>query len=63
MLDRLDEIRAGLLTGKINSHSLEQLLAQVRSRSQDFTDPKLREILAEIELRAAEELAKPGQAA
>ena len=34
MLDRLDEIRAGLLTGKINSRSLEQLLAQVRSRSE-----------------------------
>lgn len=63
MLDRLDEIRAGLLTGKINSRSLEQLLEQVRNKSQNVTDPKLREILAEIELRAAVELAKLGQAA
>ena len=63
MLDRLDEIRAGLLTGKINPRSLEQLLAQVRNKSQTVSDPKLKEILAEIELRAAVELAKLGQTA
>jgi len=63
MLDRLDEIRAGLLTGKINPRSLEQLLEQVRNKSQNVADPRLKEILAEIELRAAVELAKLGQAA
>ena len=31
MLDRLDEIRSGLLSGNINPRALEQLLRQVRA--------------------------------
>ena len=63
MLDRLDEIRAGLLSGRLNPTALERLLDQVRNRSQTVSDPGLREILEEIELRAAVELAKLGRAA
>lgn len=63
ILDRLDEIRHGLLTGRVNPATLERLLSQVRQQRETFTDPKLTEILEEIELRAAVELAKLGQMA
>jgi len=61
ILDRLDEIRHGLLTGRVNPKTLQTLLVQVRQQRQTFTDPRLKEILEEIELRAAVELAKLGQ--
>lgn len=63
ILDRLDDIRHALLTGSLNPESLERLLKQVRSRRASFSDPRLREVLDEIELRAAVELAKMGRAA
>lgn len=63
MLDRLDEIRHGLLTGSVNPATLQNLLNQVRQQRENFSDPKLTEILEEIELRAAVELAKLGQMA
>jgi hypothetical protein len=63
MLDRLDEIRHGLLVGSVNPKTLERLLGQVRQQRETFTDPRLTEILEEIELRAAVELAKLGQMA
>jgi hypothetical protein len=63
ILDRLDDIRHALLTGTLNPESLERLLKQVRSKRGNFTDPRLREVLDEIELRAAVELAKMGRAA
>lgn len=63
MLDRLDEIRHGLLTGRVNPTTLQNLLKQVRQQQETFPDPKLTEILEEIELRAAVELAKLGQLA
>lgn len=63
LLDRLDEIREALLTGRLNSATLDRLLVQVRRQRAAFTDPRLSEILDEIELRAAVELAKLGRAA
>jgi hypothetical protein len=63
ILDRLDEIRHGLLVGSVNPKTLERLLGQVRQQRETFTDPRLTEILEEIELRAAVELAKLGQMA
>lgn len=61
ILDRLDDIRHGLLTGSVNPTVLKNLLNQVREKRDSFTDPRLNEILEEIELRAAVELAKLGQ--
>ena len=58
LLDRLDEIRDSLLTGALNTSTLNRLLDQVRARKSANPDPRLREILEEIELRAAVELAK-----
>lgn len=63
LLDRLDEIREALLTGRLNSGTLDRLLTQIRRQRATFSDPRLAEILDEIELRAAVELAKLGRAA
>ena len=58
MLDFLEEIRLGLLTGSIPVSRLEQLAQMVRAKREQVDDPKLHEIMDEIELRAAVELAK-----
>lgn len=58
MLDFLEEIRIGLLTGAIPKDRLEQLAQMVRAKREQIDDPELTAILDEIELRAAVELAK-----
>lgn len=58
MLDRLDDIRHGLLMGAIPNDRLEELAAAVRRQREAVEDPRLVEILDEIELRARVELAK-----
>ena len=58
MLDHLEEIRMGLLLGTVPMAKLEQLAQLVRAKREQIDDPKLLEILDEIELRAAVELAK-----
>ena len=58
MLDALDDIRMGLLTGSVPRARLHQLVKLVESRGDTFTDPRLSQILDEIELRARVELAK-----
>ncbi len=60
LLDRLDEIRLGLLTGSIPVHRLQALSARLNSDMQATPDPRLAEVMAEIELRCAVELAKLG---
>ena len=61
LLDRLDELRHGLLTGAYPPEKLSNLLVMVKRQQNRVTDPKLREILGEIEVRAAVELAKLGK--
>lgn len=58
MLDRLEEIRLGLLTGSIPRDRLEALDRLVQEHRDQVVDPRLGEILDEIELRARVELAK-----
>lgn len=58
LLLRLEQIRLGLLAGRIPAHQLNELVRDLRRRRAAFTDPRLGEILDEIELRAAVELAK-----
>jgi hypothetical protein len=58
MLDLLDNIRHGLLIGGISRGKLDSLVRAVKSERQAVEDPKLQEVLDEIELRAAVELAK-----
>jgi hypothetical protein len=61
ILDRLDELRHGLLVGAFPPAKIENLLVMVRQQRANVADPKLREILADIEVRAAVELAKLGK--
>lgn len=58
LLDRLDDIRIGLLTGSIPRSQLETLRHLARENVAANDDPKLAAILDEIELRVAVELAK-----
>ncbi len=63
MLDLLDEIKLGLLAGRLPKSHLERLVAVVTDAVPDSDDPKLSHVLSEIELRARVELAKFGHPA
>lgn len=58
ILDRLEDIRTGLLLGTIPKDRLERLAALIRERKNHSVDPRLKAILDDIELRAEVELAK-----
>lgn len=58
ILDRLEEIRHGLLVGVIPQDKLADLAQMVRSRREACQDPRLAAVLDEIELRAEVEIAK-----
>ena len=60
LLDRLDDIRYGLLTGSIPRERLLALRDAVATRRLVASDPRLGAILDEIDLRASVELAKLG---
>lgn len=61
LLDRLDELRLALLEGRLSIAAIERLADLVAARRAQVSDPRLAEILDEIELRAAVELAKLGR--
>ena len=61
LLDRLDEIRLGLLVGSIPLARLKGLAMALKRERLQALDPNLAATLAEIELRCAVELAKLGQ--
>ncbi|MDB2415302.1 hypothetical protein N9W34_05970 [Rickettsiales bacterium] len=58
ILAYLDKIRLGLLEGTIPKDVLLGLEERIKNWRKNFKDPELNEILNEIELRAAVELAK-----
>lgn len=58
ILDRLDELRVGLLLGHVPKDRLAGLARLVREQREDAQDPQLAALLDEIELRAQVELAK-----
>lgn len=60
LLAQLDEIRSGLLMGAIPLGRLQSLAEMIRQQRAQTDDPRLNEILGEIELRAEVELAKLG---
>lgn len=62
LLDQLDELRHGLLVGAFPKEKLDRLLILVRRQRSRIADPRLRDILNDIETRAAVELAKMGKA-
>lgn len=58
LLDKLDDLRLDLLSGTLSKTKLQRLSDVVNSHKADVSDPKLGEILDEIDLRAQVELAK-----
>jgi hypothetical protein len=58
ILDKLEELRVGLLDGSIPRDRLQALDQLVQQHREQVSDPRLAEILDEIELRARVELAK-----
>jgi hypothetical protein len=62
LLDMLDQVRDGLLAGAIPRATLTRLATAVAKRQEGFVDPKLQNVLDEIDLRARVELAKLEQA-
>jgi hypothetical protein len=58
LLDKLDEIRHALLSGGLSESKLNALSQVAQSQRAEVDDPRLAEILDEIDLRAQVELAK-----
>ena len=58
LIDKLEEIRDALLVGYIEKENLIEIARLIREQKVESQDPKLQEIIAEIELRVEVELAK-----
>lgn len=58
LLAKLDDLRVGLLVGAIPKDDLADLAHRMRQKKQQVDDPRLTEIIDEIELRAEVEIAK-----
>ncbi len=58
ILDRLEELRRGLLAGAVPKDRLQELAHMVREKRERGADPMISRLLDEIELRAEVELAK-----
>ena len=63
ILDVLDELKLGVLDGAVQPETLGRLIEAVRQERARTGDPRLEEVLDEIETRAAVELAKLDQQA
>jgi len=62
LLDGLDAVRLAILDGRIAPPALARLVRLLAAQRAQVTDPGLAQVLAEIELRTAVELAKLEQA-
>jgi hypothetical protein len=58
LLDRLDELRLALLTGVLPRERLNELARLAGSAREGFNDPGLTQLLDQVDLRVAVELAK-----
>ena len=63
LLDRLEELRLGLLDGELPLATLQELRHGLATCADMAQDPSLRELAGDIELRLAVELAKLDQLA
>jgi Class II flagellar assembly regulator len=61
-LDALDELKLGLLAGSLDQGTLLRLKSAATDLGDGSGDEKLDQVLAEIDLRVAVELAKAGMA-
>jgi hypothetical protein len=60
ILDELDRLKVDLLSGQISEDRLTRILSLVQ-KQKESNDPALKDLIAEIELRAEVELAKLGR--
>ena len=58
LLEHLEKVRLGLLTGELPKDVLSQLTYTISTHREKVMNPKLAEILDEVDLRAQVELAK-----
>ena len=58
ILEHLDRIRLGLLSGGIPRQTLQRLAAELNATRSATANPRLRAIIVEIDLRARVEIAK-----
>ncbi len=58
MLEKLDSLRLELLSGTLAQETVQNLSNMIKERRAEVDNPKLSEILDEIDLRAQVELAK-----
>ena len=58
ILDRLEDVRRGLLMGAVPKDRLQELAHMVREKRERGADPVISRLLDEIELRAEVDLAK-----
>ena len=58
LLDSLEELRRRLLIGTLPPHVVIELSKQISEQKQMVMDPRIMEVIEDIELRAAVELAK-----
>jgi hypothetical protein len=58
VLDALQEVHTGLLSGTLSVSQLNDVSRRVSERREKVNDPRLAGILDEVELRAKVELAK-----
>jgi hypothetical protein len=58
LLDLLDEMKMALLDGQVTGESLTRLQIALREQRASTDDPRLEDLLDEIETRAAVEIAK-----
>lgn len=61
LLDELDRLRMGLLTGEVTQGQLGQLERMLQTHRDQVMDPVLNSVLDEIDLRVQVELAKFGR--
>ena len=61
ILDMLDDLKMAMLEGQASPQTLDNLARAVREQREATDDPRLEDVLNQIETRAAVELAKLGR--
>jgi hypothetical protein len=61
LLDKLEDLRLAIVLGEVPLDHLENLAKTLAERQDSVDDPELAQIINEIEIRAAVELAKRGR--
>lgn len=61
LLDELKKLRDGIVMEQVNVQSLQHLVNKIQNEKIHVSDPKLQEIIDDIEIRASVELAKLGK--